>query len=87
MRLKSQREYEVTCRKLSELQQLYRDAQERQSDDAHIKELTLQSLGHLIKQLKEEKIWYECHARVREPSTQVVTSTANPGGTSAPCTN
>ena len=36
---------------------------------AYVKELTLRSLGRLIKQLKEEKIWYECHAGIRKPSS------------------
>lgn len=86
-KLETQQEYEVTCQKLSELQQLRDEAQERQSEDTHVKELTLRSLGRLIKQLQEEKIWYECHARVREPSGPAVESITNTGGTSAPCTN
>jgi hypothetical protein len=87
MRLKSQLEYEVTCQKLAELQQLYKESQERPSADAHIKELTLHSLARLIKQLREEKIWYECHACVREPNDAAAASPANTEGTSTSCTN
>jgi hypothetical protein len=86
MRLHSQREYEVTCEKLADLQRWYEEAQSRQSENAHVKELTLRSLGRLIKQLREEKMWYESRARVREPSA-AVTSNPNPGETSTPCTN
>ena len=86
-KLETQQEYEVTCQKLSELQQLRDEAQERQSEDTHVKELTLRSLGRLIKQLQEEIILYECHARVREPIGPAVTSLSNTGGTSTPCTN
>lgn len=86
-RLENQLEYEVTCEKLSELQQLRKQSQERQSENPYVKELTLRSLNRLVKQLQEEKIWYECHARVREPSGPAVASLENTGGTSSPCTS
>ena len=86
-KLETQQEYEVTCQKLSELQQLRDEAQERQSEDTHVKELTLRSLGRLIKQLQEEKIWYECHSGIRKSSSPVVAPTLNTGETSTPCTN
>ena len=86
-KLETQQEYDVTCQKLLELQQLRDEAQGRQSENAHVKELTLRSLGRLIKQLQEEKIWYECHARAREPSGSAVASISNPGEASSKCTN
>jgi hypothetical protein len=87
MRLLTQREYEVTCEKLADLQRWYDEAKERETENEHVKELTLRSLARLIKQLKEEKIWYECHTQVREPSGQAIAAAANAGGTSETCTN
>ena len=86
-KLDSQLEYDVTCEKLSELQRMRKQAEERQSDNPYVKKLTLRSLGRLIKQLQEEKIWYECHAGLREPNGPAVTSMPNSGETSSPCTN
>jgi hypothetical protein len=80
-------EYEVTCEKLSELEELRRQAEERRTENPHVKEWTLRSLGRLIKQLQEEKIWYECHAGIREHGGPAVTPTPNTGETSLPCTN
>jgi hypothetical protein len=87
MRLLTQREYEVTQEKLADLQRWYAEAQNRQMENAKVKELTLASLGRLIKQLKEEVIWYECHTGIRKCSGPAVTSMPNPGETSSPCTN
>jgi hypothetical protein len=87
MRLNSQKEYEVTCEKLADLQRWYDEAKIRPNENPHVKEMTLLSLNRLIKQLQEEKIWYECHARMREPSGPAVTSLSNTGETSTPCTN
>jgi len=84
-RLESQLEYETTCEKLAELQQHRKQAEERQSDNPYVKELTLRTLNRLIKQLQEEKIVYECH--VRELSSPTVASMPNTGEPSAPCTN
>jgi hypothetical protein len=87
MRLNSQKEYEVTCEKLAELQRWYDEAKNRESENEHVKEMTLFSLGRLIKQLQEEKICYECHAGMRKSGTVAVTTTPSPGDTSTPCTN
>jgi len=87
MRLLSQREYEVTREKLADLQRWYDEAQSRQTENATVKELTLRSLNRLIKQLREEMIWYESHARVCDPSGPAAESMSNTGGTSSPCTN
>ncbi len=87
MRLNNEREYEVTRQKLAELRQAYQQAQERPCDDAHVKELTLESLGHLIKQLREEMMWYESRVLVREPHEPAAASMTGAGGTSAPCAN
>ena len=77
-KLESQLEYEVTCEKLSELEQMRKQSQERQSENPYVKELTLRSLGRLIKQLQEEKIWYECHAGLRKPSGPAVARCRTP---------
>jgi hypothetical protein len=86
-KLETQLEYEVTSRKLAELQQLRHESQERPSENPYVKNLTLRSLNRLIKQLQEEKIWYECHAGLRNSAGAAVTPTNNPGETSTPCTN
>ena len=88
-KLQNQLEYDVTREKLSELQRLRDQAQERPSGNPYVKQLTLRSLNRLIKQLREEMIWYECHAGVREPSSPGVATVSNAetGGTSSPCTN
>ena len=67
-RLQNERQLNATREKLQMLQEHYEEARQRTGDDQHVRELTLRTLGRLIKQLKEEIIWYECHARVREPS-------------------
>jgi hypothetical protein len=87
MRLNNQREYDVTREKLADLQQWYSEAECRPNENAKVKELTLRSLKRLIKQLQEEIIWYECHARVREPSGSAVAPISNPGEASSTCTN
>jgi hypothetical protein len=87
MRLNNQREYDVTREKLADLQQWYAEAQNRPNENAKVKELTLRSLKRLIKQLQEEIISYECHARVRESNAPAAASMPNTGETPAPCTN
>jgi hypothetical protein len=87
MRMLTRHQYEVTQEKLADLQRWYAESQDRQTENAKIKELTLASLGRLIKQLKEEIIWYECHAGLRTPSEPAVTSMPNSGETSSSCTN
>jgi hypothetical protein len=86
-KLTSQLEYEVTCEKLADLQQWYEEAKSRQTENPHAKEMTLLSLGHLIKQLQEEKIWYECHTGQRNASAPPTVPAAHAGGASEPCTN
>ena len=85
-KLEDQLEYETTREKLAELQQWYEEAKSRPAENEHVKELTLLSLGRLIKQLKEEMMWYDAHARVREPSGPAVAPASNPGEASK-CTN
>jgi hypothetical protein len=85
--LKDQKEYEVTCEKLADLQRWYEEAKDRPNENATVKELTLLSLARLIKQLQEEKIWYECHAGLRSAGGSAVTPTTNTGETSTPCTS
>ena len=87
MRLNSQKEYEVTCEKLAELRRWYDEAKDREAENEHVKEMTLLSLGRLIKQLQEEKIWYECHSGIREHNSPAVTPMPNTGESSTPCTN
>jgi Tfp pilus assembly PilM family ATPase len=87
MRMLTQREYEVTQEKLADLQRWYAEAQERQSENSYTKELTLRSLGRLIKQLKEEIIWYECHSGLRKCGNPTMPSIPHSGETSSPCTN
>jgi hypothetical protein len=87
MRLQNERQLNATRDKLKMLQEQYATTRERQCSNEYVRELTLSSLGRLIKQLKEEIIWYESHARVREPSGSDAASIVNTGGTSAPCTN
>ena len=86
-KLTSQLEYEVTCEKLADLQQWYEEAKSRQTENPHAKEMTLLSLGRLIKQLQEEKIWYECHTGQRKTSAPPTVPVSNAGGASEPCTN
>jgi hypothetical protein len=86
MRLLTPHEYECTGKKLAELQQWYEESRNRPTENEHVKELTLRSLGRLIKQLKEEMIWYECHARVPEPGEPALAPMSTSGGTSSPCT-
>jgi|WetSurMetagenome_2_1015567.scaffolds.fasta_scaffold1136990_2 hypothetical protein len=86
-KLETQLEYEVTCRKLAELRQWHEEAKSRPSENPYVKDMTLRSLARLIKQLQEEKIWYECHAGLRNSGAAAVTPTTNTGETSAPCTN
>jgi hypothetical protein len=83
-KLESQLQYEVTCQKLSELEKLRDQSQARDSDNPYVKSLTLRSLNRLIKQLREEMIWYEYHTGIRQSSTPAVTMMSSPGDTSTP---
>ncbi len=86
-RLQNDRQLNATRDKLRMLQENYETIRQRTDGNEHVRELTLRSFGRLIKQLKEEILWYESHARVREPGDPAVTSMPNPGETSSPCTN
>jgi hypothetical protein len=87
MRLQNERQLNTTRDKLNMLQEQYAATKQRECDNEYVRELTLRSLGRLIKQLKEEIARYECHARVREPISPAVTPTPHSGETSSPCTN
>ncbi len=87
MRLQNDRQLIATRNKLKLLEDQYESTKQRQIDNEYVRELTLRSLGRLIKQLKEEIIWYECHAGIRHRSGVPADATANTGGTSTPCTN
>jgi hypothetical protein len=87
MKLQNERQLNSTRDKLRLLKEQYEATRQRPCDSERVRELTLTSLGRLIKQLQEEIIWYECHARTRELSSPAVTPTTNTGETSAPCTN
>ena len=87
MRLQNERQVNFTRDKLKMLQEQYEAAKQRPMANEYVRELTLASLGRLIKQLKEEIMWYECHAHVREPVGAAAATISNTGGPSAPCTN
>jgi hypothetical protein len=86
-RLQNERQLNATREKLKILEEQYEKSKNRPSGNEYLWELTLGSLGRRIKQLKEEIMWYECHACVRELSGPAVASTSIPGEASAPCTN
>jgi hypothetical protein len=87
MRLQNERQLHATREKLQMLKEQYETTRQRPCDNERLRELTLSSLGRLIKQLKEEIMRYESHASAREPSGPAVTSMPNSGETSSPCTN
>ena len=86
-RLQNERQLNATREKLKMLEEQHEKSKKRPGNNEHVRELTLGSLGRLIKQLKEEIMWYECHAGVREPVGSAAATTSNAGGPSAPCTN
>ena len=86
-RLQNERQLNATREKLKMLEEQYEKSKKRPSGNEYVRELTLGSLGRRIKQLKEEIMWYECHARVREPIGSAAATISNAGGPSAPCTN
>ena len=61
MRLKNDAELANTRAKLRELESRYESRRHEQAADAHVHELTLQSLNRTINQLKEEIALYEAH--------------------------
>ena len=62
MRLETQRQVEVTRRKLALLEEHYEEVRQKPAEDEHVRELTLRSLKKFINQLKEEIARFECHA-------------------------
>jgi hypothetical protein len=86
-RLQNERQLNATREKLKMLEEQYEKSKNRPGGNEYVRELTLGSLGRRIKQLKEEIIWYEAHARVRESVGAAAAPMPNPGETSAPCTN
>lgn len=64
MRLNSERELANARRKLRLLEESYEDAR-TDMEDAHQRELELESLTRLMNQVKEEIASYEAHHAVR----------------------
>jgi hypothetical protein len=87
MRLKNERQLNFTREKLKMLREQYEMTKRRPFDNEELRELSLSSLGRLIKQLQEEIVIYECHVRSGKPSGPAVTPLPNTGETSTPCTN
>ena len=69
MELKDERELEVTREKLRSLEARYQSVSQDPGDDAHIQELTLQSLKRMINQMNDEIARYESRRlpRPRKP--------------------
>ena len=65
MELKDEREVEVTRDKLRSLEARYRNIQDEPGEDAHVQELTLQSLKRMINQMKEEITRFEARQTSR----------------------
>ena len=61
MILRDNLEYLNTRRKLELLTAAYEEAQADAGEDAHVRELEMESFKRLIKQLKEELARYEMH--------------------------
>ncbi len=87
MRLQNDRQLNATRDKLKMLLEQYEATKQRPTDNQRVRELTLASLGRLIKQLREEIMWYEAHARVSQPANPAAASMTGTGGTSTPCTS
>jgi len=84
MRLQNERQLNATRDKLDMLKEQYEATKRRPCENERVRELTLSTLGRLIKQFQEEILWYESHARVRDPSGPAVASMSNTGETSSP---
>ena len=65
MILKSEREVRNTRYKLSRLEARYEALRRERSGNAHVRELTMESLKRLINQFKEEIARYEAHPPAR----------------------
>jgi hypothetical protein len=63
MTLKTEKEVETTREKLLLLERAYAEARDESPVDDHTRKLTLQSLAHLMNQLKEEITRYEVRTR------------------------
>jgi hypothetical protein len=87
MKLQNERQLNATRNKLKLLQEQYAATKQRKYDNEYLRELTLRSLGRLIKQLQEEIITYECHAGLRKPLAPVEMAATNTGEPTTPCTN
>jgi hypothetical protein len=61
MNLTSEREVVNTRRKLERLEARYEAVRRRTGGNAHVRELTLESLKKMINQFKEEITRYEAH--------------------------
>ena len=62
MSLRDSHELQVTREKLASLERRYAAVRADAKGDAHVQELTLQSLKRTINQLKEEITRFEAHA-------------------------
>jgi len=61
MKLNSEREVRNTQAKLARLEARYESLQRETGGDAHVRELTMESLKRLINQFKEEIARFEAH--------------------------
>lgn len=67
MNIQSNRELEVTREKLRGLEELYVRTAAAPVENAHTRELTLQSLRRTINQLQEEIARFQAHAAASTP--------------------
>lgn len=65
MSIRTEQELEVTREKLRWLEGRVATLKLEPAENLHVRQLTLQSLGRLVKQLKEEIIRYEIQVRRR----------------------
>ena len=65
MSLQSHRELEATREKLRLLEERYEAEKREESDDEHVRELSMRSLKRLINQLKEEIARFESRTSIR----------------------
>jgi hypothetical protein len=73
MSIQNARQLEVTHKKLAQLEDIATKIRNNQSQEAHLKELTLRSVKQLINQLKEEiarcKVDTGSHAEEASPAS------------------
>jgi hypothetical protein len=65
MTLQNQRELDATREKLRLLEERYEAEERDQAGDAHLRELSMRSLKHLINQLKEEIARFESRTSMK----------------------